>query len=329
MTSAIQLFVAAALIALLLPVNAAAQDWQPITGEEALREFVSGSTVTWNEGNPSHRAEYRADGTARLHAWGGEFERRWETKGDDQLCFYGEPESNCYTLERSTADPSLYRVTDVATGEVTEIRDAGGNALVATATPVTVANQAGPGTASESEMAAKLLNPANPIMKLGNNFDYVTFKGDLPGASDQSQFKYLFLTVFPFKLNNGNSILFRPGLPLIFDQGIPNNHFYGADLCLQCKKKGMKSYAISAYVHHNSTSRWVESDFYKAAEALYKKYPEELPIATTCIVIEDEHGHPKFRTDLLAMVQLTTRAFFKMPKRATRRNRPGWVEPQK
>lgn len=115
----------------------------------------------------------------------------------------------------------------------------------------------------------------------------------------------------------------------VFDESIPNNHFYGADLCLQCKKKGMKSYAISAYVHHNSTTRWVQSDFYEAATVLYKKYPEELPIATTCIVIEDDHGAPKFRTDLLAMVQLTTRAFFKMPKRATKRNRPGWVESKK
>ena len=35
------------------------------------------------------------------------------------------------------------------------------------------------------ELAAKLANPANPIMKIGNNFDYVAFDGDLPGAGDQ------------------------------------------------------------------------------------------------------------------------------------------------
>jgi hypothetical protein len=75
---------------------------------------------------------------------------------------------------------------------------------------------------SAEELAAKLANPANPIMKIGNNFDYQWFDGDLPGANNQTSLKYVFLTVFPFKLGNGNSIFFRPGIPLLFEQPVPD-----------------------------------------------------------------------------------------------------------
>jgi len=37
--------------------------------------------------------------------------RTWEIRGDDQLCFNTDQrDSGCYTLERNTADSSLYRV---------------------------------------------------------------------------------------------------------------------------------------------------------------------------------------------------------------------------
>ena len=224
MRNAIQFVVAAALLASLLPVAALAQDWQPVIGAQALRDFVGGRTVSWQEGPSSAWGEYHVDGTGTLHALGTEFDRTWEVKGDDQICFSGEPESQCYTLEKSTADPSLYRVINVTTGETTEIRETGadGASVVSGGPAAASANQSGPATASAGEIASKLLNPANPIMRIGNNFDYVAFDGDLSGASDQSQFKYFFLTVFPFKLSNGNSLMFRPGIPLIFDQGVPN-----------------------------------------------------------------------------------------------------------
>lgn len=213
----------ATVAALLLAQPALAQDWRQVTGAQALRDFVSGSTLSWQEGRSSNWGEYRADGTGTLHAWGAEFDRTWEVKGEDQLCFYGEPASQCYRLEKSTTDPSVFRVTDAATGETTEVRAGAEGALVLDAAAAAgVTEEGGAATASASELANKLTNPANPILLIGNNFDYTAFDGDRPGASDQSQFKYFFQTIFPFKLANGNAILFRPGVPLVFDQGVPN-----------------------------------------------------------------------------------------------------------
>lgn len=201
-----------------------AQQWQPVTGAAELREFVSGRTISWEEGTASSfRGEYRADGTGTLYAWGSEFDRTWEVQGDDQICFYGRPDSQCYTLERSTSDPSLYRVTEVTSGETTEIHvSSDGRSVLSGSRPAGTSSQAGPAAPSADEMARQLLNPANPIMKIGNHLDTQWFDGDLPGASDQTSFKYVFLTVFPFKLDNGNSLLVRPGLPVLFAQPMPD-----------------------------------------------------------------------------------------------------------
>jgi hypothetical protein len=59
-------------------------------------------------------------------------------------------------------------------------------------------------------------------MTLGNNFDYIKFDGDLPGAGDESALRYVFQTAFPYKLSNGGSVFFRPALPVIFNDPIPN-----------------------------------------------------------------------------------------------------------
>ncbi|MCB1919246.1 MAG: hypothetical protein KDJ28_04610 [Candidatus Competibacteraceae bacterium] len=89
-----------------------------------------------------------------------------------------------------------------------------------------------------------------------------------------------------------------------FDEQIPHNHFYGADLCLSLGQQGLKTYVISAYLHHNSASEWVGKDFYVAAEYMYKKHFDRLPIATTCIIIEDAKGKPKFYNDFIALFSM-------------------------
>lgn len=204
-----------------------AADWQPVTGAQALRDFISGKTLSWQEGNSSNRGEYRADGTGTLHAWGVEFDRSWEVKGDDQLCFNGEPENQCFTLEKSTTDSSLYRSTDISSGIVVEIREIEAKAVMTGKPDAANAAQGGPATASAAEMAEKLSNPSNPILIVYNNFDYVTFDGDLPGASDQTMTQYFFQTIVPFKLDDGSSLLFRPGFAVVFDQAVPNANVEG------------------------------------------------------------------------------------------------------
>lgn len=204
-------------------VPAEQDSWVPVTGADELRAFMSGKTLLREDlGSEKSRGVYRADGTGTLYAWGTSFPRNWSIKGDDQICVEGEPVSDCYRLERSTSDPGLYRAIGVATGETAEIRvdETYGKAVIA-ATPADP-NAGGPARPSADELALKLANPANPVMKIGNNFDYVTFDGDLPGADDQTAFRYVFLTVFPFKLANGNSILFRPGIPVLFNDPVPD-----------------------------------------------------------------------------------------------------------
>jgi hypothetical protein len=105
----------------------------------------------------------------------------------------------------------------------------------------------------------------------------------------------------------------------VFDEDIPNNHFYGADLCLRATAEGRKSYAISAYLHHNMTSTWIKEDFYVAGRYMYDKFNRKLPISTTCVIIEDDNGNPMFRTDFIAISLLTLRSIW---ARLSRKRRP-------
>ena len=60
-------------------------------------------------------------------------------------------------------------------------------------------------------------------MSIGNNFDYLTFNGDLPDADEESSFRYLFQTVFPYKLADGKgTVFFRPAVPIFFNEPVPD-----------------------------------------------------------------------------------------------------------
>lgn len=77
-----------------------------------------------------------------------------------------------------------------------------------------------------------------------------------------------------------------------FDEDIPTAHLYGADLCLGYNIRGMKSYAIDLFCHHNSTvGGKVPDDFEQAKDYIRKKYyeiPSLFPIHTTCTIINRE-----------------------------------------
>jgi len=68
------------------------------------------------------------------------------------------------------------------------------------------------------EIARELSNPTSALMSLNSQIDYRSFKGTLPGASDQSAWNYLFQPVFPFPQGSGANILFRPAIPVLFNQ---------------------------------------------------------------------------------------------------------------
>jgi len=47
-------------------------EWQPVTGEENLSNFMIDTKMEWEEpGGDRSRGEYRADGTGTLYSWGG------------------------------------------------------------------------------------------------------------------------------------------------------------------------------------------------------------------------------------------------------------------
>jgi hypothetical protein len=207
------------LAVLTLPVAGIADEWVPVTGEGQLRQLISDKTFsgTLKEG-VSATAIYHADGRGELSAWGDVFPRQWRIEGEDRVCVLIEQEETCARIERSTTQANLYRgINDK--GEVSEFQISDQAARIESQ-PIN--NEGAVGTPSAEELAAKLSNPTSPVMTIGNNFDYVSFKGDLPGAGDQSAFRYVFQTVFPLKLSNGGSVFFRPAIPVMFNEPVPD-----------------------------------------------------------------------------------------------------------
>lgn len=75
---------------------------------------------------------------------------------------------------------------------------------------------------------------------------------------------------------------------IIFDENIPStHHMFGPDTCLQFKSNGKKNYSILAYCTHNCVEHGkYPQDFYDSAEYIKRKWPQFLPITTTCVVIK-------------------------------------------
>lgn len=74
---------------------------------------------------------------------------------------------------------------------------------------------------SADEAAKKLANPASSLAQLSNNLSFRTYKGDLPGAEDQSAWSYTFQPVLPFPVGEkGQNIIFRPAFNITFNQPV-------------------------------------------------------------------------------------------------------------
>ena len=199
-----------------------ADDWEPVSGAETLREFMSGlSTERDLPGKEVARGEYYPDGTGVLHEWGASFSRTWEVVGEDQVCITAGPQTRCYQFERSTAEADMYLARDVATDQTFEFRVTAGGA-VATGPRSEVGSGGGAATASAEEIAAELANPNTPMGSLNTNFDYTAFGGDLHEAGDQSAAKIIFQPSLPYPLGGGTNFFVRPAIPVILDQSVPS-----------------------------------------------------------------------------------------------------------
>ena len=75
--------------------SAFADNWQPLTGADTLRQLVSGATAELKL-RPGVDAfgTYHSDGTAQIEAWNETFDRTWAVRGDDQVCYSSDVETN-------------------------------------------------------------------------------------------------------------------------------------------------------------------------------------------------------------------------------------------
>lgn len=206
-------------LAVISTAIAQSAEWQPVTGEN-LRNFMSGTTLEWEEpGTGKNRGEYRADGTGTLYTFGAPIPRTWEVKGDDQISVKVGKITQSWRLERNISDPTLYRSIDVTSGTKTEIRMSNDDATgTIQANPEAAGNSGGAAAPSASEIAAQLANPSSPLAALNFNLQFRSFKGDLPGADDESSTSLLFQPQFPFVLESGNQVIFRPAISILADQ---------------------------------------------------------------------------------------------------------------
>jgi len=202
--------------------QAQTEQWSSVTGAATLEQFMSGLKAERDlPGGKKQTAEYKPDGTGILHAWGDSFARTWKVKGDDQICFTAENEITCVKLEKNNKDAKLYRVQNVSDKKYHEFTVTNQLALAKDKAP-DVGNNGGPAAVSAEEMAAKLANPNSPLATLNLKLQYRTFDGDLATASDQSSMTLLFQPSFPFSLDNGDVIFFRPAIPAISGQPVFN-----------------------------------------------------------------------------------------------------------
>jgi len=202
--------------------NVYAQDaqWESVTGADTLREFMAGLKAERKlPSGKKQSVEYQADGTGILHSWGGSFLRTWDVTGDDQICYTVGNEIQCVMLEKSTSDSTLYRVKDVSSNQYHEFTVTSKMA-VAKGEPGETGNTGGTAAVSAEEVARELANPNSPLATLNFKLQYRSFEGDLPNADDQSSWTLLFQPAFPFELDNGDIIFFRPAIPILLDQPV-------------------------------------------------------------------------------------------------------------
>ncbi len=73
---------------------------------------------------------------------------------------------------------------------------------------------------------------------------------------------------------------------LRFDEQLPGFHFYGADICLESQKRGMKNYIVPAFCIHNSNGvRYFPFAFWRAYLYMRCKWRKQLPLMTSCTAI--------------------------------------------
>lgn len=203
----------------LFALTASAQDWQTVSNEDDLRRIMSDTQMeaTLKKGVTSS-ADYYADGTGVVRAWGETFQRHWFIDDSGKLCLdYGDRKS-CLKMERDASREGIFRATNLDTGESQVFSVNRQGAPLVLSSPA--AAQGSAAAPSADEVAKSLANPNTPLATLNFKLQYRAFDGDLPDAGDESGTSMLFQPAFPFPLDNGDMVFFRPAIPIQFDQPV-------------------------------------------------------------------------------------------------------------
>ena len=201
--------------------SAWAESWKPVTGTENIKGLFSDTKMTATlENGVTATASYNSDGSGELRAWGDAFERQWRVENDKNVCLLIDNKWDCFSLEQNTENKAFYRATNISTKQQITFTVSGNDVVVKTSKTVDQkqANKGGAVKPSADEVAAKLANPNTPLASLSFKFQYREFEGDLPNADNQDGMGLIFQPSLPFPLANGDLILFRPAIPIQFDQ---------------------------------------------------------------------------------------------------------------
>jgi hypothetical protein len=72
-----------------------------------------------------------------------------------------------------------------------------------------------------------------------------------------------------------------------FDGRLPGFHLYGTDICLEARKRGLRSYAVPAFCIHNASGwTFLPVGYWRAYFYLRRKWWDQLPVTTPCAVIQ-------------------------------------------
>lgn len=101
-------------------------------------------------------------------------------------------------------------------------------------------------------------------------------------------------------------LILRKSAGLCFDPHIPGFHMYGADICLEARRRGKKCYAIAAFCIHNTNQyRMLPWQFWKGYLAMRRKWKAQLPLKTTCTDVT-YWCWPMVRWNLVRAINLAT-----------------------
>ncbi len=99
-------------------------------------------------------------------------------------------------------------------------------------------------------------------------------------------------------------LILRKSSGLRFDAALRGFHMYGADICLEARRRGNKCYAIAALCIHNTNQyRMLPWAFWRGYLAMRRKWNAQLPIQTTCMEIT-RWCWPMFRWNVVRAVNL-------------------------